>query len=116
MNSRHSDSAERSVEADNQTGVSRSLSQDVVDWSVGGTVWRTALGVTSSRRESNHVPHSHCNSRIYRGQPVHDAGQTLQTGRSWSSVHCASWINEETGNDIISDKQYVTQRLPHLKN
>lgn len=80
------DSAERSVKAGNQAGVS----QDVVDWSVAGTVWRTAQGITSSRRESNHVPHSHCNSHIYRGQPVHDAGQTLQTGRSWSSAHCAS--------------------------
>lgn len=101
VNGRHSDI---------QAGVSRSLSQDVVDWSVAGTFWRTALGITSSWRESNHVPHSHCNSFIYRGQPVHNAGQTLQTGRSWSSVHCASWIHEERGNGIISDKQYVTQR------
>ncbi len=89
---------------------SRSRSQDVVDWSVAGTVWRTALGITSSWRESNHVPRSHCNSCIYRGQPVHNAGQTLQTGRAWSSVRCASWIHEERGNGLISDKQYVTQR------
>ncbi len=89
---------------------SRSRSQDVVDWSVAGTVWRTALGITSSWRESNHVPHSHCNSCIYRGQPVHNAGQTLQTGRSWSSGRCASWIHEERGNGLVSDKQYVTQR------
>lgn len=90
-----------------------SLSQDVVDWSVAGTVWRTALGITSSRRESDHVPHSHCNSCVHRGQPVHDAGQTLQTRHSWSSVHRTSWIDQERGNYIISDKQYMTKRIPH---
>lgn len=90
-----------------------SLSQDVVDWSVAGTVWRTALGITSSRRKSDHVPHSHCNSRVHRGQPVHDAGQTLQTRHSWSSVHRTSCIDQERGNYIISDKQYMTQRTPH---
>lgn len=79
----------------NMQCVSRSLSQDVIDWSVAGTVWRTALGITSSRRKSDHVLHSHCNSRVHRGQPVHDAGQTLQTRRSWSSGHRTSWIDQE---------------------
>lgn len=79
---------------------SLSLLQDVVDECVR-TFRSAALRVAGTRGQSVRVP---------RGQSVHDAGQTLQTGRSGRSVHPAHYKTPEHKrvNQSIKTHEHTT--------